>query len=195
VIDVARQRFLRDGYAATTVPAIAAEAGVAAKTVAAQFGNKAGLMKAVFDAALVGDAKPGGLEERDHIAAIHQEASAVRKLEMFAAALTAMLPRTAPIQLLLRQAGTDAELAQVWATIKAGRLAGMTNVAQNLEAGGHLRRGLTADAARDVLWTYSSPELFDLLVGERGWTLPRYTEFLVDALKAALLAPRANRRR
>lgn len=187
VLAVARARLLRDGYAATTIADIAADAGVAAKTVAKQFGNKPGLVKAVFDAALVGDGEAGPLADREHIAAIHAEPDARRKLERFAEALTAMLPRTAPIQLLLREAATDGELSDVWAGIKAGRLAGMTNVAQNLASGRHLRKGVTAEHARDILWAYSAPELFELLVGERGWTHKRYAQFLTDALCAALL--------
>jgi len=188
VLEAARSRLLRDGYAATTVAQIAADADVAPQTVTKHFGNKPGIVKALFDVALVGDDEGGALEARDNIVAIRDEPDAHRKLAMFAEALAAMLPRTAPIQLLLREAGSDGELAQVWRTIKAGRLAGMTNLANNLAVGGHLRTGVTADDARDVLWTYSSPELFDLLVLERGWSTSRYAEFLTTATSALLLA-------
>ena len=187
VLEVARARLLRDGYAATTIAQIADDAGVSAKTVAKQFGNKPGLVKALFDVALVGDNEPGTLEERGDIVAIHRETDPRRKLRRYADALAAMLPRTAPIQLLLRQAGTDRELARVWESIKAGRLAGMTNLARNLADGGHLKPGLTVDDARDILWTYSSPELYELLVQERGWISPRYAAFIAEAAIGALL--------
>lgn len=50
------------------------------------------------------------------------------------------------------------------------------------------RLGVSATAARDVLWTYHAPELYELLVLERGWSAARYGEFLARALADALLA-------
>ena len=187
VLQVARTRFLRDGYAATTIAAIADDAGVSAKTVAKQFGNKPGLVRALFDVALVGDDGPTDLEQRAHIMAIHAEPDATRKLELFARALADMLPRTAPIQLLLIEATSDPELAQVWSSIKAGRRQGVMNVARNLADHGHLRDGVSTDQAADVLWAYSSPELYQLLAVERAWPLNRYSDFLSRALVAHLL--------
>ena len=186
VLEAARTRLLRDGYAATTIAQIAADANVAPKTVAKQFGNKPGLVKALFDVALVGDDNGGALEERDPIVAIHHEPDPRRKLRLFGSALAAMLPRTAPIQMLVRDSG-DPALAKVWAGIKAGRLMGMTNLAENLAAGGHLRPGVNAEQARDVLWTYSSPELYQLLVVERGWATDRYATFIATGAAASLL--------
>jgi len=90
--------------------------------------------------------------------------------------------------LLMRQTGSDTELARVWSAVKAGRLAGMASLAHNLHDGGHLRPGTSVDDARDVLWTYSSPELFELLVVERGWSPERYARFIASATTAALLA-------
>jgi hypothetical protein len=50
----------------------------------------------------------------------------------------------------------------------------------------HLRKGITFDAAADVLWTYSSPELCELLVIRRGWSVERYAQFISKAMIAAL---------
>ena len=52
---------------------------------------------------------------------------------------------------------------------------------------GHLRPGITQSAAADVLWTYSSPDLYDLLIERRHWPLPRYGRFIADSMIAALL--------
>ena len=51
----------------------------------------------------------------------------------------------------------------------------------------HLRPGLRPHDARDVLWLYSSPELFDLLVRRRHWSVRRYSEFIAAAMIDALL--------
>lgn len=186
VLTAARERFLLHGYAETTIAQIATDADVSPQTVLKQFGNKPNLVKALFDVALVGDDAAGALEERDHIVAIHQEPDPVRRLERYAAALAGMLPRTAPLQLLLRQSG-DPELIAVWSTIIDGRLAGMANLAANLQRGRHLRRGVTEEAARDVLWLYSSPEVYELLVVKRGWSTERYAAHIVRCTVAALL--------
>jgi len=71
----------------------------------------------------------------------------------------------------------------------AARLTRMTHDARTLLKGNHLRSGITLDAATDVLWTYSSPELYDLLVMRRGWSVERYGRFIADAMIAALLSP------
>jgi hypothetical protein len=63
----------------------------------------------------------------------------------------------------------------------------MTANARRLRAAGHLRRGVTVSRAADVLWTYSSPELYELLVLRRGMPLRRYAEFVADAMTDALL--------
>ena len=187
MLDAARTRFLRDGYRATTVAHIAADAGVAVQTVSKTFGNKPGIVKALFDVALVGDDEEVPLADRDWIVAIHDEPDPRAKVWRYARTLATILPRTAPIQLLAREAAGDPALGAVWDQIRFGRLMGMTDLARNLADAGHLREGITVDDARDVLWTYSSPEVYELLVVGRGWTTERYAEFLATGTIAALL--------
>jgi hypothetical protein len=63
----------------------------------------------------------------------------------------------------------------------------MTINARGLFEAGHLRAGITPDEAADILWTYSSPELYELLVIRRAWSAERYGRFVAQALIAALL--------
>ena len=193
VLAVARRQFLEAGYRATTLAQIAAEANVSVQAINKGFGNKPGLLKALFDVATVGDDDPAPLAQRDWITAIHAEPNARKKLEMYARVLAEMLPRSAPIQLLIREAVSDPAMDQLWHGMRFGRLMGMTDLATNLERGGHLRDGVTLDRARDVLWTYSSPELFELLVLDRGWDLDGYATFIETGTIAALL-PNARQR-
>ena len=58
IIAAAADRFLARGYAATTMRAVAADAGVALPTVELVFGTKARLLKAVIDTAIAGDDEP-----------------------------------------------------------------------------------------------------------------------------------------
>ena len=189
VLEAARRLFLDRGYAATTVSAIAAEAGVSVETVYKAFGNKPGLVKAVFDVSIVGDDEPVPLMERERVRRIQQEPDARRKLAMYGEHLAETAPRSVPVQLLVREAAaTDAGAADVWRQMTTERLTGMTMFASALHDGGHLRPGLSVDEARDVLWTYNSAEIYDLLVLQRGWEPDRYGRWVADALAAALLA-------
>lgn len=65
LLAAASRLFVRDGYAATTLTAVAAEAGVAPRTVYVRFGTKAALLKRAVDVALVGDTAPIPVAERD----------------------------------------------------------------------------------------------------------------------------------
>ena len=74
-------------------------------------------------------------------------------------------------------------------------MARMTRNAKTLAAGGHLRRGISVRHAAQVLWTYSSAELFELLVIRQGWSPRRHGEFIAEAMIAALLPPETASRR
>jgi hypothetical protein len=63
----------------------------------------------------------------------------------------------------------------------------MTQVARTLAGKAPLRAGRTVDETADLMWTYSSPELYRMLVLTRGWTPERYGEFVGDSLVDALL--------
>jgi hypothetical protein len=108
---------------------------------------------------------------------------------------TEVAPRVSPLLLVVRAAAkADPDLAPVWDEVEADRLERMTVNARHLRDAGHLRPGITLEAAADVLWTYSSPELYELLVLRRGWSLERYGQFVADAMIAALLPPARRRR-
>ena len=63
----------------------------------------------------------------------------------------------------------------------------MTHNAQTLATGGHLRNDVTVEQAAELMWTYTSPELYELLVQKRSWPPQRFGAFVADALIAALL--------
>ena len=95
--------------------------------------------------------------------------------------------RAHPLQLLARQAAAgDPAAATVWEQMATERLAGVTAFAKNLKRGRHLRRGVSVEEARDVLWTYYSAELWELVVIQRGWQPERFGRWIGEALIAAL---------
>ena len=188
MLDGARRLFLERGFAATTMPDIASEAGVSVQTVYKVFGNKPGLAKAVFDVAIAGDDDPVPMLQRESLARVRDEPDPRRQLQLYGEHLAAVAPRHVPIQLvILEAAATDQEAGKVWQQLQDERLRGMGLFARSLHAAGHLRPGVSAGEARDVLWAYNSAELFRLLVIERGWSPRRYGRWVADALTAALL--------
>ena len=188
ILEAGRRRFLADGYGATTVSAIAQDAGVSVETVYKAFRNKPGLVKALFDVAVVGDDEPVPLMEREMVQRNIAEPDPRIKLADYGRHLSLTLPRSAPIQLVIRDAAlVDPAAADVWNQMETERLTGMTAFATHLHDAGHLRPGVDPAEARDVLWTHNSVELWDLLVQRRGWTNERYGSWVGRQLIAALL--------
>jgi AcrR family transcriptional regulator len=186
VLQVARVRFLAQGYAATTLPDVARDAGVSVETVYKAFTSKAGLLKAVFDVSVAGDDEPVPMAERDVIRDVIAAPDAVTKITLYAKHLAETMPRAAPVQLLAREAAAaDTAAGDVLRQTRKEMLAAMTAFARNLAGTGQLR--VTVNEARDLLWTYHSPELYELLVLERRWSAKRYGDFLARALVDALV--------
>jgi hypothetical protein len=79
-------------------------------------------------------------------------------------------PRAGALQLLIRSAAAShPDAAAVWEQMVEERVVCMTEFARHMHEGVHLRPNVSVDDARDVLWTYNSVELYDLLVLQRGW--------------------------
>jgi AcrR family transcriptional regulator len=171
VVDAARRLFLSEGFAGTTIARIA---------------NKIALVRAIRDQALAG-AGPVHAERRsDRMQASENDPR--RIIRGWGVLTMEVAPRVAPVLLLVRDAAaSDPALARLQSEMDATRLTRMTHNAQTLLKGGHLRRGINLAEAADVLWTYSSPEVYEMLVIRRGWAVERYGRFIADAMIAALL--------
>lgn len=188
VLSVARELFLATGYSATTMAAVAAAAQVSPQLVYKTFGNKAGLVKALFDVAIAGDDDPVRMVDREALTRVREEPDPAAKLHLYGAFVATTAPRHVPVQLLVRAAAdTDREAAALWQNLSDERLHGLARFADHL--GPALRPGVTVDDARDLLWAHNSPELWDLLVLQRGWSPEDFGSFLAETLVSALLPP------
>ena len=188
VVVAARVLFERDGFRPTTIAAVAERAGVSAESIYKGFGTKAALAKAVFDFVIAGDDEPVPVWRRSEADAIRVEPDVRRKIVMYTRGLAARQQRSAKVQILIRDGGhTDESLAALWRQLLAERLTGMTMLGRHLIESGQLREGIELDEVRDVLWTYTAVELYELLVVERGWPLDRYADWIGRAVTAALV--------
>lgn len=186
IVDAAARLFEREGFQATTIAAVAAGAGVSEETVYKRFGGKAGLVRAIRERGLKGEGSAHA--ERRSNALQRKERDPRRIIEGWGQLTIEVAPRVMPIlQLVSAGAAGDPELTRLRAEMDRARLARMRRNARSLARAGHLRAGMPANEAGDVLWACSSPELYDLLVVRRGWPLERYARFIVDVMTIELL--------
>ncbi|MBV8954071.1 MAG: hypothetical protein JO179_08025, partial [Solirubrobacterales bacterium] len=161
-------------------------AGVSADTIYKSFGGKPGLIRAIRDRALEGEGPVPAEQRSDEIQ--QREADPRTIINAWGRFVAELAPRASPILLLVRDAAaSNPEVRALEDELDADRLKRMTDNARRLRNGGHLRSGLSVANAADILWTYSSPELYELLVMRRGWTPKRYGAFVAEAMINALL--------
>jgi len=183
VLDAAERRFLTDGYGLTTIASVAGEAGVSAETVYKAFGGKAGLVTAIWERGLEGRGPVPAPQRSDEMRAREEDPRQI--IRNWGQLTTEVAPRVAPILLLIRTAAaSDPEMARMLAATDRQRLQRMRQNAETLT--GHLKEGLSRNDAAEILWTYSSPDLYDLLVIRRRWSIGRYGRFISEAMINAL---------
>jgi AcrR family transcriptional regulator len=186
IIEMAQGRFLNEGYGPTTIAAIAEDAGVSADTIYKTFGGKPGLIRAMAHRALLGQGPVPAEQRSDELQTRERDPrKLILRWGMF---VTEIAPLAAPIMLLVRDAaGSHPELKLLIDEVHADRLRRMTVNARRFAAAGHLRPGITVAEAANVMWTYTSSELYELLVLRRGMPLKTFGRFVADAMIAALL--------
>jgi AcrR family transcriptional regulator len=177
VLDAARELFVANGWVATGMRDVAAAAEVSVETVYSHFSSKRGLLRAVADAAVVGDDAPVPLAERADFLAMGQGRRPAR-IRAAARVLTAVHVRTAPFAVLLRQvAPADEEIAEM---LRSTRERQRVDVARAMElVSGRAPTRPECDGA----WALTSPELYLLLVEESGWTPEQYESWIAAALE------------
>jgi AcrR family transcriptional regulator len=185
VLAAARSRFLADGYVATTVAQVAEDAGVSAELVYKSFGSKAGLARAVWDRALLGQQRRPAEARSDEVSAA---ASDPRVILRSWAVLSAEVSEVgAPLHAMMRAAAqVDEGAAVLFEEVEQARAERMTHNAAYLLDGGHVRPGLTPAQVRDVLM-HAAGELYDAFVLGRGWDRDAYVEVTYRFLEGALL--------
>ena len=189
IVDAARELLLAQGYATTTIAQVARAAGVSSETVQQGFGTKAALAKAVYDVTLVGDDEPVPLRERPEFQAVVVEADPVRKLAAYGAVGRTLWERLGPLMAVLMQGAQAGEpdLVALVATVRQESYAGASGLVTDLAARGALRPDLPVEQARDELWLLIQPDLWLLLLNERGWSLDAVQAWFTRTASAALL--------
>jgi AcrR family transcriptional regulator len=188
VLLAARDLFVGHGYPGTAVSEVARRAGVSVDTVYASVGRKPQLLLAVHDMVLAGTDEPVPAEQRDYVRAVRAAVGARAKIEVYAAALGRLLPRTVPLSDALRVAATtDDACRAVWQELTERRATNMRLFARDLRETSELRADLTDDEVADLVWSMNGPEYY-LLVTSRGASPERYAALVADVWTRTLLA-------
>ena len=189
VLIAARELFVEKGYTATTVAEIAERARVSVDTVYATVGRKPALLRELVETAISGTERAVPALQRDYVARMQAAGTAREALTIYAAAITAIQQRMAPVFLALRDAAAgDPDCATLWTEIADRRSRNMRALAADLRVTGELRDDLSNDQVADIIWSMNSAEYWDLLVRERSWTPDQFTRWLTDAWTRLLLA-------
>jgi AcrR family transcriptional regulator len=189
ILHAAAELFARQGYAATTMAAVAAEAGVALKTVYVAFDTKSGVLRALWNLLLRGDEGDAPMPERDWYRAVLAEPDAERQLRMTAASSRIVKQRIGAIfEVIHAAAPLDPDIGALWERIQAEFHGALRGIVESIDAKGALAPGLDVERATDLFWTVSHPNVWQLLVGERGWTPEAYEAWCAETTCAQLLA-------
>jgi TetR/AcrR family transcriptional regulator, regulator of autoinduction and epiphytic fitness len=195
IVDAAGALFAEHGFAATSVDAIAAKAGVSRKTVFTSVGGKVQLLKLAYDYAMAGDDEPVAMIDREGIQEVINEPDPYRQVELYARFATGASSRVARLWVVLRGAAeVDPEAAELYERWERERHQAMVDgPVPNFERKGVLRSGLDPGEAADILWLLVDPATYDRLVNRSGWSQQRFADWLHETMLSQILAPRRRR--
>lgn len=187
-MDAARRLLVSGGYSQVTMQELAGEAGVAHQTVYAQFGNKIQLARELIDTGFPHVAEVVAVLERARDAGDPEEW--LRVTGTFARRL---YEPCADLFRFMRESG-DPQLLGHYREVAASRRRRFSELGAQLERSGRLRPGLSGEDAVDIVWLMTSPETYEQVVLDRGWTPERFEAWLGDALSDMILLPPPNGR-
>lgn len=193
ILHTAQELFERNGYAATSMAAIASAAGVSLKTVYLAFDTKSGLLRALWHLLLRGEQDSIPVGEQPWYREVLAEPDPERQLRLNMRNSLIIKTRAGAIMEVIRTAASaDPDIALLWARIQAEFHDNQRAIVQSIADKQALAAGLDVAGATDILWTLNHPSLYALLTGERGWSPEHYEHWLSDLLCSQLLTKSAR---
>jgi AcrR family transcriptional regulator len=188
ILDAAQRLFERDGYAATTMAAIAKEARVASKTVYIAFETKSGVLRALWNHRLRAGSDQVPIAQHHWYREVLDEPDAERKLRLNARNSRAGKERIGALAEVIRSAGPlDPDIDDLWQRIGTDYHANQRAVVESIHKTRQLHPGLDVQHATDILWTINHPTTWHMLVAERGWSADQYERWCADTACSQLL--------
>jgi AcrR family transcriptional regulator len=189
--EAAERLFMRDGYQPTTMLRIAAEAGVAEKTLYLAYPSKATLLDEIIRVAVRGDDGDQPLAGRSPWTEMLAAASIPEVVSRFAAGCAALMSRAAQaLWLGEANAASDHQLLEARDRGHANTRTDMAELAVAIARRGGLAPDIDIDHAAAILFAICANETIYLrLIDECGWAPDHYAELIEKLLTALVLAP------
>jgi AcrR family transcriptional regulator len=191
ILEAAQRLFERQGYGATTMNAIAAEAGVAPKTVYLAFETKSGVLRALWNLRIRAGRDELSVAEQPWYREVLEARDPERQLRLNARNSRAAKLRVASVLGVIHSAAPlDADIAALWERIFAEYHANQRVIVKSVAEKKAMRSELDLDQATDILWTINHPHIWQLLVRECGWSPEQYEQWTGDVACSQLLKPK-----
>ncbi|MEU6270479.1 TetR/AcrR family transcriptional regulator [Saccharopolyspora shandongensis] len=191
MLQAAGELFVERGYGATPLQDIADRAGVAVQTIYFTFRNKRNLLKEVVDTAIAGDDEPIATMDRPWFREALRAETAEAQLRAHVAGTRLIMERVAAITEVLRvAAATEPEVTELWPQGPDPRYTVQAAAADALVTKPGARADVSAEQAADVLFGLLSPELYLLVVRDRGWKPEQWEQWVFELLRAQLAVRR-----
>jgi AcrR family transcriptional regulator len=196
ILGAAQRLFERDGYAATTMAAIASEARVALKTVYVAFETKAGVLRALWNLQLRGGQEEVPVAQQEFYRQVLEETDPERQLRLNARNSREGKLRIGGVAEVIRSAAPlDPDIEALWERINTEYRTNQRTIIESVAAKAALNTELDVEHATDLLWTLNHPDTWQLLVVRCGWTPDQYERWIAETACAQLLRrPRVRRR-
>jgi AcrR family transcriptional regulator len=182
ILDAALELFGRQGYGATSIAAIAREAGVVAETIYATFGSKRGIIDGLVERA----APPQVVSGLD-AAWEASKGDPSAQLALVVEFSTSFWNRNDALAAVFRRGTGDAEIADEWTKRQSSRRALFGRLLADWPTRA-FRPGVDRERAADILWALATDEVFHLFVRERRWPLKVFESWLLETLRREMLA-------
>jgi len=183
ITEAALRLFVERGYPATTVEAIAAEAGVAPATVYQAFGTKQAVLARALDTAIAGDTASTPLLDRDWVAAARRQRSARRRLATVVRHAAQIAADTAPLKQVMRDAAaTDPLASELIGEDHERRRQTQRALVEVAIGDDKLRSGMTLKRAADTFFMLVNSASYELARETLGWSDEQWQRWLVRVL-------------
>lgn len=185
--DSARSLFVAQGYASTTMAAIASGAEVAVQTLYYTFQTKGKLLIEVVEVAAAGDDSPVPVPQREWFREMMAATNPQRVLALLVEHGTEIYERVAHLWPAIDAAIADPDVARYWEGVATGRRNAQRGLAVRLADLGALKPGLEIQQAADLLDLLAGHAPYRSLVQDAGWPVADYRSWLFTTLVAQLL--------
>lgn len=196
IIDAATRLFLAKGYTATSLAAVAEEAGVGARTVYVRFGTKANLFKRVVDVAIVGDTAPVAVLDRDWTKPAMTASTAAERIAAWAAAGRQIMARTGALfEVALQAAAVEPEVADQFDQGRQQSHSANRVFLTRMASDGLLAPDADLGWLVDTAAVLGGADTYVLVSRMFGWDLDTYQRWLETTLKRLVQAKGCSRTR